>query len=82
MNGKSFRGIMSTHTAVDYREKEFPMTNKDFERIADLAGRHTGIVLGCFLYTFAAADEEDSVELVGRGSIDKPINETEDKKHK
>lgn len=35
-----------THAVVDYREKEFPMTNKDFERIADLAGRYTGIVLG------------------------------------
>lgn len=36
----------TTHAAVDYREKEFPMTNKDFERIAELAGRYTGIVLG------------------------------------
>lgn len=36
----------NAHAAVDYREKEFPMTSKDFERIADLAGRYTGIVLG------------------------------------
>lgn len=33
-------------TAVNYREKEFPMTDKDFQRIAGLAGRYTGIVLG------------------------------------
>jgi chemotaxis protein methyltransferase CheR len=38
--------MSTTHAAVDYREKEFPMTNKDFERIAELAGRYTGIVLG------------------------------------
>jgi chemotaxis protein methyltransferase CheR len=31
---------------IDYREKEFPMTDKDFQRIAGLAGRYTGIVLG------------------------------------
>jgi chemotaxis protein methyltransferase CheR len=31
---------------IDYRGKEFPMTNKDFQRIAGLAGRYTGIVLG------------------------------------
>lgn len=31
---------------IDYRGKEFPMTDKDFQRIADLAGRYTGIVLG------------------------------------
>jgi len=38
---------MSNHSPrLDYREKEFPMTNKDFQRIADLAGRYTGIVLG------------------------------------
>ena len=34
------------HTVIDYREKEFPMTNQDFQRIADLASRYTGIVLG------------------------------------
>ena len=38
--------MSNTHGPVNYREKEFPMTNKDFERIADLAGRYTGIVLG------------------------------------
>ena len=38
--------MSNTQTAVDYREKEFPMTSKDFERITDLAGRYTGIVLG------------------------------------
>lgn len=32
--------------AINYREKEFPMTNKDFQRIAKLAGHYTGIVLG------------------------------------
>ena len=38
---------MSNHSPrLDYREKEFPMTNKYFQRIADLAGRYTGIVLG------------------------------------
>jgi len=31
---------------IDYREKEFPMTAKDFKRIAELAGRYTGIILG------------------------------------
>lgn len=31
---------------TDHRDKEFPMTDKDFQRIADLAGRYTGIVLG------------------------------------
>ncbi|OUS39303.1 chemotaxis protein CheR [Oleispira antarctica] len=31
---------------VDYRGKEFPMTYEDFQRIAGLAGRYTGIVLG------------------------------------
>lgn len=31
---------------IDYRGKEFPMTDKDFQRIASLAGRYTGIVLG------------------------------------
>ena len=38
--------MSNTQTAVDYREKEFPMTSKDFERITDLAARYTGIVLG------------------------------------
>lgn len=32
--------------AVNYREKEFPMTDKDFQRIVKLAGHYTGIVLG------------------------------------
>ncbi len=36
----------SARAVVDYREKEFPMTDKDFQRIAGLAGRYTGIVLG------------------------------------
>lgn len=36
----------SAKAAVNYREKEFPMTDKDFQRIAGLAGRYTGIVLG------------------------------------
>ena len=36
----------STSIAIDYRDKEFPMTDKDFHRIAQLAGRYTGIVLG------------------------------------
>ena len=36
----------SAKAAVNYREKEFPMTDKDFQRIASLAGRYTGIVLG------------------------------------
>lgn len=31
---------------IDYRAKEFPMTADDFKRIANLAGRYTGIVLG------------------------------------
>lgn len=31
---------------IDYRKKEFPMTGNDFQRISDLAGRYTGIVLG------------------------------------
>jgi len=34
------------HVNTDYRNKEFPMTDKDFQRIAELAGRYTGIVLG------------------------------------
>jgi chemotaxis protein methyltransferase CheR len=34
------------HVNTDYRNKEFPMTDKDFQRIAGLAGRYTGIVLG------------------------------------
>lgn len=34
------------NTAVNYREKEFPMTDKDFQRIAGLASQYTGIVLG------------------------------------
>ena len=38
--------MSSAKEAVNYREKEFPMTDKDFQRIADLAGRYTGIVLG------------------------------------
>ncbi len=36
----------SSKAAVNYREKEFPMTDKDFKRIAGLAGQYTGIVLG------------------------------------
>lgn len=35
----------SAKSAVNYREKEFPMTDKDFQRIAGLAGQYTGIVL-------------------------------------
>lgn len=31
---------------TDHRDKEFPMTDKDFQRISELAGRYTGIVLG------------------------------------
>lgn len=36
----------SAKVAVNYREKEFPMSDKDFQRIARLAGKYTGIVLG------------------------------------
>lgn len=36
----------SNNVAIDYRDKEFPMTDNDFNRIAKLAGRYTGIVLG------------------------------------
>ena len=35
-----------TNTDINYREKEFPMTDQDFQRIAKLAGQYTGIVLG------------------------------------
>jgi chemotaxis protein methyltransferase CheR len=38
--------MSTTGLAIDHREKEFPMTDKDFQRIAGLAGRYTGIVLG------------------------------------
>jgi chemotaxis protein methyltransferase CheR len=38
--------MSNTKPAIDYREKEFPMTDNDFQRISDLAGRYTGIVLG------------------------------------
>jgi chemotaxis protein methyltransferase CheR len=41
------RADMSNATVgIDYRAKEFPMTADDFKRIANLAGRYTGIVLG------------------------------------
>jgi chemotaxis protein methyltransferase CheR len=41
------RTDMSNATVeIDYRAKEFPMTADDFKRIANLAGRYTGIVLG------------------------------------
>lgn len=48
MSGKSFKGdyMAIVKEPVNYREKEFPMTDKDFQRIAELAGRYTGIVLG------------------------------------
>jgi chemotaxis protein methyltransferase CheR len=38
--------MSKTKVGIEYREKEFPMTAKDFQRIAELAGRYTGIVLG------------------------------------
>ncbi len=38
--------MSSVKMEVDYRGKEFPMTYEDFQRIAGLAGRYTGIVLG------------------------------------
>lgn len=38
--------MTQTHMEINYREKEFPMTDQDFDRIARLAGRYTGIVLG------------------------------------
>ena len=38
--------MSSTNTGINYREKEFPMTDQDFQRIAKLAGQYTGIVLG------------------------------------
>ena len=38
--------MLDSKVEMDYREKEFPMTDKDFQRIVSLAGRYTGIVLG------------------------------------
>ena len=38
--------MVMVKAAVNYREKEFPMTDKDFQRIVKLAGHYTGIVLG------------------------------------
>ena len=38
--------MLSAKVEMDYQGKEFPMTHKDFQRIASLAGRYTGIVLG------------------------------------
>jgi chemotaxis protein methyltransferase CheR len=38
--------MSSAKIETDYRGKEFPMSGKDFQRIASLAGRYTGIVLG------------------------------------
>lgn len=35
----------NTNVAINYGDKEFPMTDDDFNRIVDLAGQYTGIVL-------------------------------------